>query len=619
MLGVASKKSVELVSEKAHGSPAPESTSESSPSSEEQKNILESYNSEDFCPLYGANVKRGAYGTGESRAEIRYETDPSGRIKKACLQHKGEEGWVGVVCGDLEKMDMVCCYDMEEAGYFWERNKICLAGEERGDFKKMDEESCNAMVRLGILGEKPKPEETKYGCEVVGFELPQKVEGGFKEYVLNTGDPKYLAYWQKWPQGEEAAWMGLLDWSENMFSIFMWAAAGAVAGGCGLKYVKEKEMSELNKLITKIEARLGKDTVRLVGKGKETIRDRGLKSADQIADAIGLKKITYKSASIGKNLVLTAGVGGYTVSQGAEFWLDSIAYKFEKEKGNTLILVNPGRKGYEFSLGENTKEYHVILERDWINEGDDVSFYLASPCKTDLQVVAYPVKVEGGKKKSKYTCGNALDKLTCGIKGDEPVWISSGRCIWDDEECMDEKDEISEQFKKCIDNNPGDDEEAIKARLSCFYNVVDNYAKKGTFTPKECGCFDYGRELKRYMKVKDVNKAVTEVCGEKPAESYFYVNDYEKDEDKRFKYCKELHGRYYPLAAERLNAIEIKATYPYPEYKENYCYATSSRSYKAFKLLDLGSTIFLGWNPAGACLKRSAFSLAGAAVFTKLS
>ena len=571
--------------------------------------------SADFCrnpSAYGLKLYNERYGgTGIITHIKTKKVDGKEIVEKACLMNKNgmAADAVGVVCGDLDTLDLTCCYDEDDdiQPYFWYDRKEC----ENWFEVARSENLCTISE-----GPKPKPDENKYGCEVVGFELPQKIAGDVKskakEWILNTGDPQTLVYWQKWPQGEEAAWMGLLDWAENTLTVFLVAAGVGVGSSCVAGKMTPQEIKEVeDKILTKLSARVGSRTVNLV-KGAKDVAGQSIKSTKDVARILGLEK----AKNIGKNLVIAGGVGGYTLSQGVEYWVDSISYKFEKEKGNTLFLINPGRKGYEFPLGENTKKYHVILERSWATGGDDVSFYLASPCKADLKVTPYPVKTEDGKEKSKYACGNELDKLTCGIVSDEPVWTTEGRCTWNDDEeeplCASYRLAISEQFRKCIDSNPGDDEEALKARLACFYKVVD--ANKDKFTDEECGCFDYSKEMEKY--VKDVDKAVEEVCGEKPEKkiTYLYVN-----EEQDVEYCRELHGRFYPYPAEYLDAIEVQAENPYPEYQPNYCFATASKSYAAFKVLDLGSTIFLGWNPAGACVKRAAFSLAGAAVFTQLS
>ncbi|MBS3157683.1 hypothetical protein J4206_00170 [Candidatus Woesearchaeota archaeon] len=48
----------------------------------------------------------------------------------------------------------------------------------------------------------------KFKCNVVGFELPQDIkdESYATNYINSFGDPKYLAYYQKFPKEEEYAW-----------------------------------------------------------------------------------------------------------------------------------------------------------------------------------------------------------------------------------------------------------------------------------------------------------------------------------------------------------------------------------------------------------------------------
>jgi hypothetical protein len=48
-------------------------------------------------------------------------------------------------------------------------------------------------------------------CTVNNFQLPQKV-GNIQEWIDGLGDPQYLVFWQKFPEGEDASWKSESTW-----------------------------------------------------------------------------------------------------------------------------------------------------------------------------------------------------------------------------------------------------------------------------------------------------------------------------------------------------------------------------------------------------------------------
>ena len=48
---------------------------------------------------------------------------------------------------------------------------------------------------------------TRKKCDLIGFELPQKInQTGIEKWLQGYGDPKYIVYYEMFPQGEEDAW-----------------------------------------------------------------------------------------------------------------------------------------------------------------------------------------------------------------------------------------------------------------------------------------------------------------------------------------------------------------------------------------------------------------------------
>ncbi len=53
----------------------------------------------------------------------------------------------------------------------------------------------------------PPKAKKQFNCKVLGFELPQEIAPYSAEaYIKGLGDPKYLAYYEQFPEGEEKSW-----------------------------------------------------------------------------------------------------------------------------------------------------------------------------------------------------------------------------------------------------------------------------------------------------------------------------------------------------------------------------------------------------------------------------
>ncbi len=82
-------------------------------------------------------------------------------------------------------------------------------------------------------------------CKVENFHLPQKfeevrdpvlgIDWNPETLVFGYGDPKYLAYWQSFPPGEDSSWRSFREWEKNVLFI---AATSCFPFGKTLKAAK---------------------------------------------------------------------------------------------------------------------------------------------------------------------------------------------------------------------------------------------------------------------------------------------------------------------------------------------------------------------------------------------
>ncbi len=260
-----------------------------------------------------------------------------------------------------------------------------------------DRAKCRQRTRITDCS--PAEVKPHYTCEV-DFELPQKITAEkAQDWIIAFGDPKYLVYWQKWPSGEENAWMGKLEWAENTVTLFLATKAAEVAGSCTLgklggaaltkvlKFLKVSKIAGVEKRSERLVTREGKDLNKL--SENEQLRAIGLKDSM-------IKKLKDSGKTLGYGLV--AGASGVSA---IETWLDSVTFKLETQAPDSLLLVSPGKKLNEFKL-KYAKDYtFVALDRN----GADVWFYSASPCKARYRVGAMSYKCKQSiKVDGKYMC-----------------------------------------------------------------------------------------------------------------------------------------------------------------------------------------------------------------------
>ncbi|GAF79328.1 unnamed protein product, partial [marine sediment metagenome] len=207
-------------------------------------------------------------------------------------------------------------------------------------------------------------------CEVKSFELPQTINKGFlgwKEYIKGAVDPKFLAYYQKFPEGEEKSWQFE---SKTLFMIGLGVRATfttLIPFSGAMKFWKVNKLVRLTEGLEGLDGaararrlkRIGKQLDRLKEAGRldeglealVKLNTRGLAgvNAEVITDDVAgkiLKEIADIRANptLFKSSVLDSHgipVGGKFTSEG-ENTLRSAMSKIKTESGLNYRLANKG-------------------------------------------------------------------------------------------------------------------------------------------------------------------------------------------------------------------------------------------------------------------------------------
>jgi hypothetical protein len=345
------------------------------------------------------------------------------------------------------------------------------------------------------------------GCAICNFNMPQKITPGEEalNYYLGKGDPKYVAYYEAFPPGEEEAWQ--IDpfkvslttliawnvavpvlkaagkaamWTKRLFSRvttpwgwyrnIKWLIKAAKAVGRAAKWTGRQAQKLVQLLIGKnskaiaevIEA--GAGVAALGGedaaKAASLISGEALSALDDIGD-LGLDKFLEAlddvpsfsriaaSQSI-KHAVVFAGA--YALARE-----ESMEIKFLPIGSNVIGWKKPFNK--VFMTGEGLPElipdankYYLqltkdkykgnILKRTFLDQNQQ-RFFLASPCLANLALV-----------KSKCKCWDDIDGeaiTTYDFGGGEiPIHVASI-----DDDATTEEERYRYAIKKCTDRSAG--------------------------------------------------------------------------------------------------------------------------------------------------------------------
>ncbi len=292
-----------------------------------------------------------------------------------------------------------------------------------------ENDGAKCRQRTWITDCSPAGVKPHYTCEVE-FELPQEITAEeAQDWIIAFGDPQYLVYWQKWPSGEENAWMGKLEWAENSVTLFLVTKAAEVGTSCTLgklggsvlgRVLNLFKASRVKKIFFKSKKGVSAGDIKIDG----TAEIRNAKKFNELSVEDKLKAIGLKAKDSMKRLGygLAGGVSG---AAAIETWLDSVTFKLETQAPDSLLLVSPGKKLNEFKLKYTEGYTFVALER----YGPKVWFYSASPCTATYRVgvMSYYCKtrIDVGNKKMCVDFGARAEELLFpeNYATDKGLWV----------------------------------------------------------------------------------------------------------------------------------------------------------------------------------------------------
>lgn len=268
-------------------------------------------------------------------------------------------------------------------------------------------------------------------CNVKNFRMPQDVQGA-EEWIAGFGDPQFLVFYQKFPAGEEAAWSGYEEWFKGAVQLMFLTECAAGIIGTGFKAVKSvahpvASISKIKPFFDKVRglkdaaaggAREAASAMKVAGKTialdvRRFIAARGLLTTRELAEYMWytIKNDASAAASYARRLGFAKKLGplaGITVAEGttagvSAYFLqltDTMYGKYFDRPGK-MVLQKPTEVLKEidtqslvipssFSNPVETKGT-VILDKAGSLQTHS-TFYLASPCHTDLTVSKSEVK-----------------------------------------------------------------------------------------------------------------------------------------------------------------------------------------------------------------------------------
>ena len=264
------------------------------------------------------------------------------------------------------------------------------------------------------------------GCTIRNYWLPQKVSGA-EEWIAGYGDPKFINYYIKFPEGEEKSWSGFQTWLKNVQTIVLYA----IPVNRVLKFGKNKAIGKLNEiggdLQVGVKDKLADVATRLKLKSEETefiIFTRDLDKVTRrklLADKFA-SRVDFKKAGDIKPILKIAGVS--TTASLAGAYIDSITEKYNPQK-NGLALKSPYQDPGTSTI-RNRYGDPVLLNKESFAAKllgrERIPFYLASPCSADLKIRISTVGCGEYQKTSR-------DDIICTVKSvDEDDLLKKPQC-----------------------------------------------------------------------------------------------------------------------------------------------------------------------------------------------
>ncbi len=175
----------------------------------------------DDCSEFYRNQEEGAgftgffnkivgFATGSNKPSTSIECKENGNVECDCCVHYGEDEVIEKVIGSSETEVKKKCKDILKNSGF----KDYYAG----------------------IYSKIKDCKKQLTCKIVNFQLPQEFPDGnigenAERFITGNGDPKYLVYFQYFPEGENTDWQGFSPWYKNIgVLVFVTACVGHVLG-----------------------------------------------------------------------------------------------------------------------------------------------------------------------------------------------------------------------------------------------------------------------------------------------------------------------------------------------------------------------------------------------------
>jgi hypothetical protein len=237
-------------------------------------------------------------------------------------------------------------------------------------------------------------------CKVIHFQLPQKISVA-DEWIKGFGDPAFLVYYQKFPNGPETAWSGASVWIENAVDVFFaWFLIGK-----GVKLGKTIITATGKKMAAKIGSKVAIGRDKIINLFKTPIKafiarlekDAITKAAAKKAGE-GIKEALLKDAGkLAKKLIVLDVIEIFANQ------IVSTAKKYEHYDDSMVLKIPYGDPVPIKLLAENEP---VILK------DPEYEFWMASPCDANIEIEKKTITCEGFKydmDTGLFSCGNPTD------------------------------------------------------------------------------------------------------------------------------------------------------------------------------------------------------------------
>ncbi len=281
-------------------------------------------------------------------------------------------------------------------------------------------------------------------CEVKNYALPQKFEGIFskpEEWIAGFGDPKFLTYFQSFPQGEDAAWSSMSEWYQGVGTIAFASMCLSRVLSPIIKTLKILKPTRLADVLAKAPSAL-KSSVQSTMDWMSDMMNKVSKAAaegkivtQRLPDGTYITQQTGKPAILAlKDVIKEESIEWFTnnwkpaMARAAKYMglTGTAAYaaaRIDSEIGK-FIDINPSsldlgqalgkRESHELNIKinpDNDKPLgaskYILLAKDYYFFDSYAPFYLVSPCYANLTITQTDVLCDG------YTYDPSTEHVQC--------------------------------------------------------------------------------------------------------------------------------------------------------------------------------------------------------------